>query len=67
MPGLVAVRHNPVITVTAERLRARGMAPKAIVGASMRKLVHMIYGVVTSGRPFDAEIPLKRVTIQDGI
>lgn len=43
------------------------MAPKAIVGASMRKLVHMIYGVVTSGRPFNAEISLKRLATQDGV
>lgn len=26
----------------------------AIVGAAMRKLVHLIYGVLKSGRPFDA-------------
>jgi transposase len=26
----------------------------AIVGAAMRKLVHLIYGVMKSGQPFDA-------------
>ncbi|WP_348673787.1 IS110 family transposase [uncultured Abyssibacter sp.] len=67
MPGLVAVRHNPVIMAMAERLRTRGLAPKAIVGASMRRLVHMIYGVVTSGTPFDAKIPLNGLAVQDGI
>jgi hypothetical protein len=27
-----------------------------IVGAAMRKLVHLAFGVLTSGRPFDPEI-----------
>lgn len=67
MPGLVAVRHNPVIAAMAERLRDRGLAPKAIVGASMRRLAHMIYGVIKSGQPFDARIPLAALAIQDGI
>lgn len=67
MPGIVAVRHNPVISALAERLRQRGLAPKAIVGASMRKLVHLIYGVVCSGTPFNAEVPMKSLAIQDGI
>lgn len=67
MPGLVAVRHNPVIAAMAERLRGRGLAPKAIVGASMRRLAHMIYGVINSGQPFNANIPMRELAIQDGI
>lgn len=67
MPGLVAKRHNPVIIAMANRLKDRGMAPKAIVGASMRKLVHLIYGVVKSGQPFDLQIPLRQLAFQDGI
>jgi len=67
MPGVVAKRHNPVIRVLAKRLEQRGLAPKAIVGASMRKLVHMIYGVLKSGQMFDAEIPMRELAIQDGI
>jgi transposase len=31
------------------------------------KRVHLIYGVVKSGKPFDAKIPLKGLAIQDGI
>ncbi len=67
MSGLVAVRHNPVVRVMAARLRERGLAPKAIVGASMRKLVHLIYGVVCSNKPFDARIPMQQLALQDGI
>ena len=33
-----------------------GLAPKAVVGAVMRKLTHLIYGVIKSGKLFDANI-----------
>lgn len=67
MPGLVAKRHNPVIAAMATRLHQRGLAPKAIVGASMRKLIHLIYGVLKSGQAFNADIPMQGVALQDGI
>lgn len=35
-------------------MKANGLAPKAVVGAAMRELAHLIYGVVKSGKPFDA-------------
>lgn len=67
MPGLVALRHNPAVRAFGERLRANGLAPKAVVGAAMRKLAHLIYGVVTSGKPFDANLAMPRLDVQDGI
>ena len=67
MPGLVARRHNPVLKVFADALLDRGMNKKAIIGAVTRKLVHIIYGVLKSGVPFDANIVNKRVAIKDGI
>jgi transposase len=67
MPGMVAKRHNPVIIAMAKRLEQRGLAPKAIVGASMRRLVHMIYGVIKSGHPFQANIPMAGLDTQEGI
>lgn len=67
MPGMVAKRHNPVIVALAKRLEQRGLAPKAIVGASMRKLVHLIYGLIKSGQPFQAEIPMAGLDLQEGI
>jgi hypothetical protein len=33
----------------------------------MRRLVHMIYGVIKSGRPFQAGIPMAGLDIQEGI
>ena len=53
MPGLVALRHNPILHVFGARMKTNGLAPKAVVGAVMRKLAHLIYGVVKSGKPFD--------------
>lgn len=67
MPGLVAKHHNPVIVAMTKRLQSRGMAPKAIIGASMRRLVHLIYGVINSGKHFDMEIPMRGLAFQDGI
>jgi hypothetical protein len=67
MPGLVAKHHNPVIVAMAKRLASRGMAPKAIVGASMRRLVHLIYGVIKSGTHFDMAILMRGLAFQDGI
>jgi len=48
-------------------MKANGLAPKAVVGATMRKLAHLIYGVVKSGKPFDASFAINGVAIQDGI
>ncbi len=67
MPGLVSLRHNPAVREFGLRLRQRGMAPKAVIGAAMRKLAHLIYGVITSGKPFNPVMAGLTVDIQDGI
>ena len=53
MPALVALRYNPLIIELKKRLTAAGKSKMAIVGAAMRKLVHIIYGVLKNGIPFD--------------
>ena len=53
LPALVAWKHNPVLNAFCERLKARGKAGKAILCAAMRKLLHIIFGVLKSGTPFD--------------
>ena len=53
MPALVAMRYNPIIEALANRMRARGKKPMTIVGAAMRKLVHLAFGVLKHGRSFD--------------
>ena len=56
LPTIVAMRHHPAVHALAERLRARGKRPMVIVGAAMRKLLHLIYGVLKSGTPFDPAV-----------
>jgi transposase len=53
MPALVSLRHNPIIIELKLRLTAAGKSKMAIVGAAMRKLIHIIYGVLKNGVPFD--------------
>jgi transposase len=51
-PALTALRHNPVVKTFAARLRAAGKPKMVIVAAVMRKLIHLIYGVLRTGREF---------------
>ena len=55
LPAVVAKKYNPIVRAFADRLTARGKAKMAIVGAAMRKLLHLCYGVLKSGRPFDPD------------
>jgi transposase len=52
-PALSALRYNPLIMQLRTRLRAAGKRPMQIVGAAMRKLLHLVFGVLKSGLPFD--------------
>lgn len=67
MPSLVGSRHNPILRRFAERLATTGMAKKAVIGAVMHKLAHLIYGVIHNGKPFDANYLVKGLANQDGI
>ena len=58
MPAISALTHNPAIKAMGQRLRSRGKAGKQIVCAAMRKLLHIAYGVLKSGQPFDAKLAL---------
>ena len=53
MPAVEAQRHNPILRDFRDRLRQRGKHPMAILGALMRKLLHIVYGVLKTGKPFD--------------
>lgn len=58
MPAVVAMQHNPLVRALAQRLRASGKPGKVIVVAAMRKLLHIAYGVLKSGRVFDPKTAL---------
>ncbi len=47
------MRHNPVIAAFRARLKENGKHGTVIVGAIMRKLVYIAFGVLKSGKPFD--------------
>jgi transposase len=53
MPAISAQRHNPILRAYAERLAQAGVCKMAIVVAVMRKLLHLVYGILKSGQPFD--------------
>ena len=53
MPALVSIQCNPVIQAFYHRLKGKEKNGKVIVCAIMRKLVHLIFGILKSGKPFD--------------
>ena len=54
MATLTAARYNPAVKALYERLRAAGKPVKVARCAAARKLLHQIWAIGTSQRPFDA-------------
>ena len=54
MPAMVALRFNPILRTFAERLVAAGKHKRLVIGAVMRKLLVLAFGILRSGVPFDA-------------
>ena len=46
MPAVVAKRCNPDIKASCERLLAKGKSQMQAIGAAMRRLVHICFGVL---------------------
>jgi len=55
MAAVVATRYNPHIRTLYERLLARGKAKIAALGAAMRKLVQLAFGVLRHQKPYQAD------------
>jgi transposase len=53
LPAMVAKRHNPVVRSFCQRLASHGKNKMQLVGAAMRKLIHIAFGVLKSGKVFD--------------
>jgi len=53
MPALVSIQCNSAMIAFHNRLKERGKNGKVIVCAIMRKLVHVIFGVLKSGKKYD--------------
>lgn len=57
MAAIVATRYNPHVKALYERLLARGKSKMSALGAAMRKLVHLCFGVIKSGKPYQHDYP----------
>lgn len=53
MPAMVTLYRTDWGKLFRQRLATAGKPPMLIIGAMMRKLVHVAYGVLKSGKPFD--------------
>jgi transposase len=52
-PAIVAKRYNPILKSFADKLSSSGKHSMVIIGALMRKLLHLAFGVLRSRLPFD--------------
>jgi transposase len=55
-PALAAMRCNPLLRPFSRRLRATGKHKMVVVAAVMRKLLHMVYGVLKHRREFNPAV-----------
>ena len=60
LPTQTAVRFNPVLAAFFARLVAAGKPKMQAIGACMRKLVMLCYGVLKNRAPFDPEWAAKK-------
>ncbi len=54
-PAITALRCSPFFQAWAKGLQERGQSKMSVICAVMRKLVHLAYGVLKTGKPFDPE------------
>ena len=54
MAAIVATRYNPHVKAVYDRLLARGKPKMSALGAAMRKLVHLCFGVLKTRQPYQA-------------
>jgi len=58
MPVVSAKRYNPVIIALCSRIEASGKSKMVSIGAAMRKLLHIVFGVLKSGKSFNKRLHL---------
>ena len=59
MCAKTGVRFNEPLKDIYDRCRAKGMNYNQAIGAAMHKLLRIIYGILKSQKPFDAEVDRK--------
>jgi transposase len=60
-PAMAALRFNPAVRALGDRMKASGKCKMVILGAAMRKLLCLAFGVLKSGKPFDASLCLAKL------
>ena len=56
MAALVAIRHNPDVCAFYERLLAKGKSKMAALGAAMRKLAQICFGVIKTQTTYQSQV-----------
>ncbi len=56
MPAIVAIKYNPIIKRFSQRLHVAGKSKMVVVIAAMRKLLHIIYGVLKTQTVFNSNV-----------
>jgi transposase len=56
MAALVAKNYNTALAGFVSRLQKKGKTPKTIICAVMRKLAHLIFGVLKNKQPFNQHL-----------
>ena len=59
MPALVASQRNPAVKALYHRLKAKSKNGLIIACACMKKLVHIMFGVIKNNKPFNPAYHLK--------
>ena len=55
MAAIVGTQHNPHIKALYQRLQTRGKTKMSALGAAMRKLVHLCFGVLKTRLPYQPD------------
>lgn len=54
-PAITTLRRSTFFQQWAEGLRQRGKSKMSVIGAAIRKLVNLAYGMLKTGQPFDPQ------------
>jgi transposase len=52
-PAVVACQPNPHVKALYERLLSRGKAKMSAISAALRKMAHLCFGVIKTGKPYN--------------
>lgn len=57
-PAIVAKNHNPIFKKFTQKLSSKGKPIKVIIVAIMKKLLHIIFGVIKNKTQFNQNLAL---------